>query len=252
MSWLQGRYRSHLGRTTGQRWRSYGVGAGLIVLVTAPWILHPVTRRFVTTEDSILESGTALALLVLAIQLGRRVRLCRRRGEPLTPSAAALLAAVLFLGEELSWGVRWFGIRWYVRGPGAAPEDRGLRIDQIHDVVRLALDPSCYHPAAPWVLGGLVLAGLAVGLTLLVRYRLLRWLLATTGGYALLLGIVLLGASGLVEHYAEVTGIEKDIPHLLRYPEELLELLGACCFWIALAETEAAATRRAAPAAAAR
>ena len=86
-----------------------------------------------------------------------------------------------------------------------------------------------------------------LGLYLLSRADFRRWFFLSPPGWCLIGAVVLVAASGFVEHWAEVTGMEKRHPHVFRYPEELLEVLAAGLCLVSVLETEAAAPSRAPP-----
>lgn len=82
------------------------------VLLGAVWLLDSDVARFLLDEDSVVEWGTALAILATAVLATVVARALWRDGRRAQAVAYALLAvaSVLAAGEEISWGQRLLGL----------------------------------------------------------------------------------------------------------------------------------------------
>jgi hypothetical protein len=97
----------------GMRLRSALVLAALPVLVcgfvAAAHLVRPL-YRFLTEEDSVLEWSQVVCLAGAAVLLGLTARILAQRRDWLWAGlfAGGALAAILVVGEEISWGQRLF------------------------------------------------------------------------------------------------------------------------------------------------
>jgi hypothetical protein len=81
------------------------------VLVAAAHLVKPL-YRFLTAEDSVLEWSQVICVAGAAVLLGLTVRILVQRRDWLWAAilAGGALAAILVVGEEISWGQRLFAI----------------------------------------------------------------------------------------------------------------------------------------------
>lgn len=83
--------------------------AALIYIRFGPAVLSPEQLQFINREDGLLETGSALVLLLAA---GVALRVSLRRGLPARLRNWHVVLGLLFFvmfGEEISWGQRLFG-----------------------------------------------------------------------------------------------------------------------------------------------